>query len=350
MSEAISLPKRGKDYQNQLQVFANQILNINQKIGFKVSSRGWCYLLEGDNLINKNQFNHIQKLINKCRKLGYLPIDFVAEEKSRNFEGLDSFEERTPKQVILNHLQYINRMGFTHDFDYWEGERYYIQMLVEKVDLVTLFKQNCKKYHIPIANSVGWSSILQRAEMVERFKLYEEKGCIPVLLYCGDFDPSGLEISDFLKKNLQDLEQGTGWNPENLIVDRFGLNYDFINKHNLTWIDNLISGQGKKPDKTKPRIQEYINLYGERKVEANAIVKIPDIARNLCEKTILNYLGDIKSRHLEKQREYKQIYDSIRFFSNIKDSFDISINLLENFSTKNIKNLDSLSSQTEENT
>ena len=348
MTESISLPTRGKNYQNQLVMFANRILDINQTIGFKVSSRGWCYLLEGDNLINKNQFNLIQKLINKCRKLGYLPIDFVAEEKSRNFEGLDYFEERTPKQVILDHLRYIKNMGYKHNFDYWEGEKYYIQMLVEKVDLVTLFKEICKKYHIPIANSVGWSSILQRAEIAERFKEYEEKGCIPVLLYCGDFDPSGLQISDFLKKNLQDLEKGTGWSPENLIVDRFGLNYDFIIEHNLTWIDNLISGQGKKPDKTTPLIITYIESYGERKVEANAIVKIPSIARDLCETTIIKYLEDIKSRHSDKKYEYKQIYDSIRLFSNIIDSLDVSINLLENFSTKNIKNLDSLSSKNEE--
>ena len=347
MNQSIELPIRGKSYQNQLETFASHILRINESIDLEVSSRGWCYLLEGDNLITKDQFDRVQKLINKCRKLGYLPIDFVAEEKSRNFENLDYLEKRTPKEVILNHLRYIKRSGYDHSFDFWENEEYYIEMLVEKVDLLTLFKDICAEYHIPIANSVGWSSILQRAEMIKRFKHHEEQGCIPVLLYCGDFDPSGLEISNFLKKNCEDLSLGTSWNPKNLIVDRFGLNYNFIQEHNLTWIDNLISGQGKKPDQSKPLIKEYIAEYGERKVEANAIIRIPDIARKLCEDTIIKYLGDTQQKRADKKREYLDIYNSVRFFANINDPLQKAIELLENFNSKNIENLDSLSRKNE---
>ena len=62
---SITLPKRGKNYSNNLESFADQILTISEQIGFKVSSRGWCYLLEGDNLIDKSKFDLIQKLINK---------------------------------------------------------------------------------------------------------------------------------------------------------------------------------------------------------------------------------------------------------------------------------------------
>jgi hypothetical protein len=123
-------------------------------------------------------------------------------------------------------------------------------MVVEKIDLKTLFGPICDVYHIPIATSKGWSSVSQRAEYARRFKEAEDDGLKCVLLYCGDHDPDGLRISDFLRGNLEQLRyirwgDGTdGYDPSNLIIDRFGLNYDFIEANNLTWIENLITGSG----------------------------------------------------------------------------------------------------------
>ena len=55
-----------------------------------------------------------------------------------------------------------------------------------------------------------------------------EAGQIPVVLYCGDFDPVGLQISDTLHANITQLAAAVGWQPDNLIIDRFGLNIDWI--------------------------------------------------------------------------------------------------------------------------
>jgi len=49
-------------------------------------------------------------------------------------------------------------------------------MLVEKIDLKSLFGPVCWDYHIPIATSKGWSSMLQRAEYARRFKQAENMG------------------------------------------------------------------------------------------------------------------------------------------------------------------------------
>jgi len=132
--------------------------------------------------------------------------------------------------------------------------------------------------------------------MMGRFAKWERQGKIPVLLYCGDHDPAGLAITHFLKSNLRDLSDATGWSPDNLIIDRFGLNYDFIQENNLTWIDNLITGSGKDlanpkhKDHGKPYVQDYIAKYGIRKCEANALVKNPDRGRQLCLDSITKYV------------------------------------------------------------
>jgi len=136
------------------------------------------------------------------------------------------------------------------------------------------------------------------------------------LLYCGDFDPAGMQISDNLKSNLRDLKDAqiplsngdyiTGWTPDNLIVDRFGLNYKFIQEADLTWIDNLKTSSGKDlanpnhNDHEQDYVQDWLSDIGERKVEANAIVTQPELGRKLFRNTIEKYLGS------EPKKEYNQ--------------------------------------------
>jgi len=294
-----------------LHQFADILKIISDVIGFKVSSRGWAYQLETFGIIDKSEFNKVANIINECRKLGLLPIDFVAEEQSRKFVHVFKPEEVTTKQKLLKYFEESHKQKYYHIPDYWVDEEYYIQVLVEKIDLVTLFEPVCKNYRIPIATSKGWSSISQRWELIQRFKYHEEQGRIPVLLYCGDFDPSGIQISDKLKKNFHDLYEASEWNPyDKLIVDRFGLNYDFIEENNLSWIENLITGSGKELKADKVFTQNYIRKYGRRKCEANAIVTRPDSGRALISKTIKKYLGeDGLTRINAKDKVIRKEYD-----------------------------------------
>ncbi len=117
-----------------------------------------------------------------------------------------------------------------------------------------------------------------RAAIMRRFAEHEGAGRRVVLLYCGDHDPGGLQISEFLRSNLADLAGAVGWDPQNLIIDRFGLNADFIETNGLPWIENLeTSGGGRLDDPRhrdhrKPYVQDYLRAFGARKVEANALV------------------------------------------------------------------------------
>ncbi|MGA8696440.1 MAG: hypothetical protein WB689_21870, partial [Xanthobacteraceae bacterium] len=87
-----------------------------------------------------------------------------------------------------------------------------------------------------------------------------------------------------------------GWSPDNLRIDRFGLNADFIRKNRLTWIDNLKTGSGgdltdpEHNDHDKDYVRDYIREFGARKVEANALVVKPEAGRKLCRDAILKYV------------------------------------------------------------
>lgn len=309
----IDINKRLSD--DDLKEFAMFMQKIQQQIDFKISARGWAYQLETERLINKDQFDKVNNLINTCRRKGYLPIDFVAEETARAFTGVEKPTEISVLEDYGRWLEAAKDCAEYYTPDWWFGEDYYIQMLVEKVDLVTLFEPICEEYHIPIANSKGWSSMLQRAEYAKRFAYADECGLQCVLLYCGDHDPDGLRISEFIRNNLSDLKDvrwkdGTrGYNPENLIIDRFGLNYDFIISNNLTWIDNLITGSKKNlaspshKNFRMPYVQAYLREFGERKCEANAVITMPRQARELVRRVIESYVGKEALERFEIKRQ-----------------------------------------------
>jgi len=207
----IKLPSRGRNREGEMLEFANGLKEISQQIGFKVSARGWCYILEQDGLITKAEFSLVENLINNgCRRDGTLPIDFVTEEESRKFSGVETPDEESPVAYMGRYLHAALKAERYYTPDWWKGEECYIQMVVEKIDLKTLFKPICEEYHIPIATSKGWSSMLQRGEYARRFKEAEEMRLDCILLYCGDHDSATKrpkEVPAEKKLNMWNLAQ-----------------------------------------------------------------------------------------------------------------------------------------------
>jgi hypothetical protein len=327
--------------QSELATFVGYINDISDGIGFRVSARGWGYILEQKGIITKDQFNKVEDVINKCRKNGMLPVDFVAEEDARAFKEIHEPSTDTLEGHVKRWLEAAMTCDRYFEPDWWKGEKYYIQMVVEKIDLVTLFQPICARFHIPIANSKGWSSILQRAEYCRRFREAEENGLKCVLLYCGDHDPDGLRISETLRKNLNDVStvvwsDGTeGYDPSGLLIERFGLNYDFIIANRLTWIDNLITGSGKDlaskqhPNHDMPYVRDYLRKVGERKCEANSVVIVPEMGQRLCEETILRYLGDdAESRFRAKRAEVRESIVTVMDRVGVKEAIEGAIDSL----------------------
>lgn len=321
--------------------FAAYLEDIQRKIDFRISSRGWCYQLEQARIINKDQFSKVEDAINACRKNGDLPVDFTAEEDARAFSGIETPSNRTMESIVEWMLSDVLSGHRYYTPDWWEDEEYYIQVVVEKIDLKSLFEPICHNFHIPIANAKGWQSILQRAEYAKRFKDAEDKGLKCVLLYCGDHDPDGTRISDTLRKNLDDCKDivwrdgKEGYDPENLIIERFGLNADFIQKHNLTWIDNLITGSGKDlnspnhPNYNLTYLKDYKAKFGIRKCEANAIVVIPKEARQLMRDTIVSYLDKgAEARFAEKREKVREEYQYILDNTGIRTAIDNALKML----------------------
>ncbi len=305
-------------YEERLESFAGKILELEAQRTKRVkySSRGWPYLLEGLGLIHKGEFDSTQKAINDCRKIGLLPIDFVAEDQdmTRRFKGI--IEASNPATLLVEiKKEVLSFLGGlpSRTTDYWAGEKYYVMMCVEKGDLLSLFKPICDEYHVPIVSSKGWAPILLRASIASLSQRAEGDGLTPVLLMFYDHDPAGIKITDTFRKNLRDCERGMGWSPNGLIIKRFGLNKSDIDRYNLMWIENLRTGSGRESHDW-----EYIDKYGKRKCESNALFKNDATLRageEICRKAIEKYYGTSAKERFKKKEErskkkLKGVYDN----------------------------------------
>lgn len=308
-------PAKEAAYRAAVSNFCGAIRKINSTLDFRATSRGWAYILEEYGL-GKGDLDTAQQLISECRKSRDLPINICAEDENRTAENIAELDDDSPEEFAARMVGDLKVLHHTYNpIDFWDGQKFYLEMMVEKVDLKNLLRDICRQYCVPIANSKGWNSFCSRAALMERFALREAEGKQPVLLHCGDHDPGGLDISEFLRSNFADLERAVGWTPKNLIIDRFGLNKDFIRDNNLTWIENCEASHGahpldgpKHPDHRKSYVQSYLARFGARKVEANALLTRPEAGRDLCERAILKYIpiGALE-RHQQAVNESREI-------------------------------------------
>ncbi|WP_051677279.1 hypothetical protein [Bradyrhizobium sp. URHD0069] len=323
------LPKRRRgrqseaatiEYEEQVARFCSLILQIKSRLDLAVGSRSWCYLLE-DYGLRKGEFDAAERLITECRKSGALPLDICAEDDARKVVGLERLDDPDIEREAARLIDYINNAHKTHmPISFWDDLDVYVEVAVEKLDLRNLFEPVCAEFHVPVQNFKGWSDLNLRAAMMRRFAEHEAAGRLCVLLLCGDHDPGGLHITDKVRKNLSDLSGAVGWTPENLIISRFGLNADFIDAHGLTWIDNLETSSGgqlddpEHSDHDKRYVKDYIQQFGVRKCEANTLVKVPEIGRELCRDAILEFvLAEAPARYqLKLDREQAKLREAIR--------------------------------------
>jgi hypothetical protein len=333
---------------------AKLILEIAEQTPYSWSTRGWCYMLEGKGWLTKDQFDKVQSAINDLRKNGEIPVDLIAHETGRDIDGIFYRVDNSPIYCLRKTLKNVLHAENYYRANYWDDEKHFILIMVEKVDLITIFREVAQNYYLPLTNAKGWSSVTQRAEIGRLFKEAEKNGKKTHLLYFGDHDPDGLRIAETLKNNFRDIQNivwqngETGYDPKNLKIHRVGLKASQIKKLKLKWIDNLTTGRKDKNDQPRdlsfpnhknhylPYVQNYLNVHGAKKCEANAIVTVYKEAQKILEKEILRIMGDdvlerFRAKDIPGENEIKNFRIEKDIDNDINEMIDLVDEYEENY-------------------
>lgn len=281
------------------------IERLSEETGYRFGPRGWAYYAEGLGLITKGEFARFEKLLTDMRKDGELDPDVIEPDASRMATEVNDFEasEETPEELA----EYaVSRIGEElndwarsyRETGYWDGLDYYVEMIVEKKDLVQIFKSTADRYNVRITNGKGDTDIHTRLAMLKRFKAHAEAGRECRLLAIGDHDPKGLSIVDGLTRTIMSCAnlKGLDWDYPEFEVVNIGLTEEQIDTLGLMKIGNLETGGGRDlsdrnhPDHYKAYVQDYMARFGVWKCEANALVGHPRKAENLLEDAINRFI------------------------------------------------------------
>lgn len=84
----------------------------------------------------------------------------------------------------------------------WENQPIYAEVFIEKKALQGVFQSVCRDYDIALGACKGYPSLTFLHEAKERFEAAEWEGKKLVILYFGDYDPSGEDIPRSIGENL----------------------------------------------------------------------------------------------------------------------------------------------------
>ena len=139
----------------------------------------------------------------------------------------------------------------------------YVEVWIEKDALSRLFSTVTRKYCVSTVVCRGFSSVTFLQNYAKRITYHEQEGQRPVMLYFGDFDPSGEEMFISMGKTLRNE-----LNVEDIRLKKVALTLGDIAEYQLPHDPRAL----KHSD---PRASRYVALYGDLAVELDALA--PDV-------------------------------------------------------------------------
>lgn len=219
-----------------------------RQVYYQLVSRGYI-----ENKVS--QYNMLSKLLKWARIDGYVGWDDI-EDRVRAFHNAEGWQnkERFLDGALSSFLERYRR-------DLWQTQKRYVEVWIEKDALSSIFTRVCAPHGISVVVCRGFSSVSFLHGFKKRLALHN--GRKPVMLYFGDFDPSGVEMLTAMKTTLRDELGAKG-----VQFKRIALLRDDIFTYKLPNSPNALK-------KTDTRARKHVAAYGELAVELDALR--PDI-------------------------------------------------------------------------
>ena len=83
----------------------------------------------------------------------------------------------------------------SYRLDRWEGQASHVEVWCEKDALSSVIEPVCERYHVRFMANRGYSSSTAMYDAAQRFSDAASRGKRPVVIYLGDHDPSGIDMS-----------------------------------------------------------------------------------------------------------------------------------------------------------
>ena len=154
-----------------------------------------------------NSINHYKRVVNamiEARWSGLVDFD-VFSDLDRSMVGkTDYLPMPLEEQIDLAKTQVRLWMTSYHK-PRWENQPTYVEVFIEKKALQGVFQSVCREWDVALGACKGYPSLTFLNEAAKRLQEAVSYEKTPVILYFGDYDPSGEDIPRAIKENLERL-------------------------------------------------------------------------------------------------------------------------------------------------
>lgn len=164
--------------------------------------RGLHYQLVSIGMTNTIQ--HYKRVVNAmidARWEGLVDFDAFSDH-DRAMIGQTDFEQTDLYSSVDKAKEQIKAWMTSYYKNRWENQPYYPEVFIEKKALQGVFQNPCYYKGVALGACKGYPSLTFLNEATLRFIEAEENGKIPVILYFGDYDPSGEDIPRAIQENV----------------------------------------------------------------------------------------------------------------------------------------------------
>ena len=246
--------------------------------------RGLHYQLVARGMTNDIQhYKRVVAATGWARRQGI--IRYTAFSDRERAMACDTAAEQTIYDDKVSEAKYqIKAWAHSYCLNRWENQPYYPEVLIEKKALEGVFYRTCASNCVALGACKGYPSLTFLYDMAQRIIAAENRGKQPVILYFGDYDPSGEDIPRALRENL--IELGCD---EGLEVRRICLNEDQV----IDW--------KLPPAPTKVTDSRSRNWDGLGQVELDAVR--PEVLTSMLEEAIAEIFDNRLYDELQDREE-----------------------------------------------
>jgi hypothetical protein len=247
-------PRRFSAASSELIEKANEIIEEYAAQGFDfLTLRQLYYQMVARAIIENTvqSYKRLGSIINDARYAGL--IDWSAlEDRTRNLKGSSHWE--SPEQII-------RAVSYGYSLDKWKDQDIRPEIWVEKEALAGIVERAATDNDLEFLSCRGYMSASEMYEASRRIRSRLAKGQETAIIYLGDHDPSGLDMSDGdIPKRFEIFLRKYGEEP--VEINRIALNWDQIEQYNPP----------PNPAKeTDSRFQAYQEKFGDDSWELDAL-------------------------------------------------------------------------------
>lgn len=256
---------------NTLEVMAEYDTMTVRQIHYRLVARG---------LPNTQQnYKRIVAITSDMRWDGLLGFDKF-DDHERQTVGMAYNDPTDLDESIANAKEQIKALMTSYSKNRWENQDKYIEIWIEKKALQGVFQQVSMGNRVILSPCKGYPSLTFLYEATARFDDAIEKGQDPIIIYFGDYDPSGEDIPRSIVENL--AKMGT-----QVTLDRVALN------------EQQVTAWGLPPAPTKDSDSRSANWDGLGQVELDAVE--PNQLKQMASDAVAKYFDDDKYYELKEQ-------------------------------------------------